>query len=258
MNQVKLFLTAAGLLLGACTTLQPNIQRGNASGHSSDNRWDYFDGTPVHYTSSVRTLQKGDATLLNEKTDRFSGTLSVQTERRKAYITFNGTTIDLIQFSDPSTKEQWLRLLLSDASKRARYADAFSDWFQDDRQRYLVAFDRKRQMLLSAYKEDDDRLTSIAYYPSRYLACKKVAAIAKAHNEAVVAQLVSTGLVAGLQSYTSYSTARVYDSYGNFGYATVRDWSWAGDRGADALAVLFNGGKGDQQIQSAWSALNCY
>ena len=65
-------------------------------------------------------------------------------------------------------------------------------------------------------------------------------------------------LVAGVQSYTSYSNVSYNDAYGNFGYGTVRDYSWAGDRAGDALTTVFNGGADNASLQAAWSNLNCY
>ena len=73
-----------------------------------------------------------------------------------------------------------------------------------------------------------------------------------------IAALVQTALVAGIQSYTSYSTVTYNDAYGNFGYGTVRDYSWAGDRASDALTTVFNGSADSASLQAAWSTLNCY
>ncbi|MDB4164547.1 hypothetical protein N9632_00325 [bacterium] len=114
-------------------------------------------------------------------------------------------------------------------------------------------------MIVTTYfRETSSKTFTVGYYPSRYLGCKKIAELINASNQRQIAALVQTALVAGVQSYTSYSTINYNDSYGNFGYGTVRDYSWAGDRAADALTTVFNGGTDNATLQAAWSSLNCY
>ena len=74
----------------------------------------------------------------------------------------------------------------------------------------------------------------------------------------MIAALLKTALVAGVQSYTSYSTGTYTGSYGNFGYIQVRDYSWAGARAGDALTTLFNGSASAESINNAWNSLNCW
>jgi hypothetical protein len=124
--------------------------------------------------------------------------------------------------------------------------------------KYLVAIERRKQIVLTAHVGDNGRVDSISYRPSRYLACQKIASLAKSKDEAVTRALLATALVAGIQSYTSYSHSYVYDSYGNFGYAVTRDYGWAGDRAADALNVVFQGNTSSAQLQSAWQSMNCW
>ena len=136
-------------------------------------------------------------------------------------------------------------------------------YLSSDNNVYLGVNDFK-QIIVLGYVENGEN-HDIAYYPSRFLACKKISMMQQAANAAIMAELVSTALVAGVQSYTSYSTTssqgNISSQYGNFGYmgtSTTRDYSWAGDRASDALDTIFTGNANMQTLNAAWDSMNCY
>jgi hypothetical protein len=265
MTKAKLMIAYAFLtMMMGCMTVEQNIQPDNTSGKIADNRWDYYNAVPVHYTSTQITVYQDQLALKNEMTDAFSGTLTVNDRKKNAYILFNDKTIKLDQFTDQRTKDSWVKLFVPEGVQKDQFGHkrqdyyAWTDWYQDKSGKYALFIQRNKNILFTAFRETPDRTQTIGYLPSRYLGCKKIAELMKASNQRQVAALLQTALVAGVQSYTNYSTVSYSDSYGNFGYGTARDYSWAGDRASDALSTVFNGSADSASLQAAWSSLNCY
>ena len=256
-------IVGIGLLTG-CMTVEQNIQTGNTSGKIADNRWDYYNAQPIHYTSFQITNYQDQLAIKNELTDAFSGTLTVNDQKKNAYIVFNDKTIKLKKFTDQKTKDAWVKLFVGEDVQKDQFGQSrsdyylWTDWFQDKSGKYALFIEKEKNVVFTAFRETSSKTFTVAYHPSRYLACKKIAEIMKASNQRQIAALVQTALVAGIQSYTSYSTVNYNDAYGNFGYGTVRDYSWAGDRASDALTTVFNGSADSASLQAAWSTLNCY
>ena len=243
--------------VASCGGLKQNVQVGNVTGQISDNKWDYYNGTPQHYTSVLRDVYKDGLLVVNEQTDAFAGTFNFAESSEKASAVFNGETTILTKVDNPME----LKTLAGWNSKDiAHWSDVY---FSEDKTVYGVV-QRKKQIVLLGHLRDGTR-TDYAFYPSRYLACKKLALMKQTQDAAVMASLVKTALVAGVQSYTSYSTSssqgNINSQYGNFGYTgntTTRDYSWAGDRASDALETVFSGSTDAQSLNAAWNSMNCW
>lgn len=251
-------------LITGCLSQEQNIQSGNVSGKIADNKWDYYKGLPIHYTSSQIIKFQDKVLIKNELTDAFSGTLTVNDKKKNVYVTFNGKTFVLNKFSDQATKDLWVDNYFEKGAKkdvegtsRSQYY-SWTDWYQDETGKFGLFIQRDKNIFLTTLLEGSNKSQSVLYYPSRYLACKKITEIMLASNQKMVASLLKTALVAGVQSYTSYSTYNYSDAYGNFGYATARDYSWAGDRAGDALTSVFDGNSDRASLDAAWSELNCW
>lgn len=234
-----------------------NIQVGNQTGKIIDNKWDYYNGAPVHYTSTQRDVYKDDILAVNETTDAFSGTFNFQKSANKASLFFNGETFILDLVEDKN-------VLLEYAGWKPEWVAGWENvYFSKDKTLY-AAVNRTKQVILVAINGDGER-TDLIFYPSRFLACKKLALMKQEKDAAILASLVKTALVAGVQSYTSYSSSNTYGNissqYGNLGYSgytTTRDYSWAGDRASDALNTVFSGNVDQQSIVAAWNSMNCW
>jgi hypothetical protein len=242
-------------LLASCAGLPQNIQSGNQTGKVEDNRWDYFNGQATHYTSTIRSLYKDSLRVRNESTDSFSAAINIQKGRDVGVIDFNGKLIKLTR-TDDKKYDDLIERFRDRSIPKERYK-AWSDYYSSEDGRLIVAVEYAKQIVLTSF-EEGDTIQQISYYPSRYLACKKIAAVKAQNDKRIAAELLRTALVAGIQSYTSYSRTTVYDSYGNFGYGVTRDYSWAGDRAGDALSTLFAGQYSESGVQTAWQSLNCW
>lgn len=265
MTKAKLMIAYAFLtMMMGCMTLEQNIQPGNTSGKVADNSWDYYNSVPVHYTSTQSTIYQDQMDLKTELTDAFSGTLTVNDQKKVAYIVFNDKIIKLNKFTDQKTKDSWIKLMAPIEAKKDYNGNdiqlyyAWKDWYQDKSGKYALFLQRETNVVLTLFRETSSKTFAVGYLPSRYLACKKIVELINASNQRQIAALLQTALVAGVQSYTSYSTVSYSDGYGNFGYGTARDYSWAGDRASDALSTVFNGSADSASLQAAWSSLNCY
>jgi hypothetical protein len=229
------------------TVQKQNIQIGNLTGQVKDNKWDYFNGSPIHYTSSQRSVYKQNIMTLNENTDLFSAHFNLDQSNSNGAVVFNNETYILNSIS----KSDFLNITNWDKTWLQHY-DAF---YAAKDKMVSVAVNRYKQIIVLSIKSNNER-TDIAYYPSRFLACKKIS---------LMQQLVKTALVAGVQSYTSYSTYRgqgtIQGRYNNFGYTetgVTRYYSWAGDRASDALRTVFSGNASMANLNNAWQNLNCW
>lgn len=242
----------------ACAPLKQNVQIGNSTGKIEDNRWDYYDGRPVPYTSNQRSVTKNDLVTANEMTDMFQVTINAEKGKEKAVMVMNGQTIFLTRFNQSTRKDYLFNNSKRHWGNRGVLDNpTFSDWYISDDEKYYLIISQEKQMALTMYL-DGDEAQSINYYPSRFLACKKIALVKNEKNSAVVRDLLKTAMVAGIQSYTSYSRGTYTGNYGNFGFITVRDYSWAGARASDALSTLFSGQYSEEKINVAWDSLNCW
>jgi hypothetical protein len=252
----ELALVSILFLATSCGVNQTiHIQQENTSGDAKNNRWDYFTAKPVHYTSATRTVVSNNMMVINEQTDAFSANVNIDKMSKKAVMEFSGKIINLTKASVPQITN-WFESFMY-KTEHTSYKDlGWSDYFISSDGEIMAAVHYEKQLfLLLTLKETS---TQLLFYPSRYLACKKISALQVAQSEAMARSLLQTALVAGVQSYTSYSYADVYDSYGNFGYATIRDYSWAGDRASDAISTVFDGDASSSALSEAWDSLSCY
>lgn len=247
-----LFLTS---ILVACGGLKQNVQKGNQTGKIEDNKWDYYSGVPVHYTSFTRSLYKDAMNVKNEKTDSFSATFNINKYSDTGVVEFNEKIITIKKTNDVKYSILVDKIRNKSIDKKAYMQ--WSEYFSSEDGRLIVAIEYKKQIALLSF-DDGETIQQIAYYPSRYLACKKIAEVKNQSDKMVALNFLKTALVAGVQSYTSYSRTTIYDNYGNFGYGVTRDYSWAGDRAGDALTTLFNGQYSEDKIRTAWMSLNCW
>ena len=249
-------LISSIFILSSCMVQKQNIQLGNLTGQVKDNKWDYFNGSPIHYTSTQRSVYKQDIMTISEYTDSFSAHFNLDNSNSKGAVVFNNDTYIVNTIS----KEEFLNVSNWE-QKYLQYYDAF--YSTEDKQ-VSIAVNRYKQIIVLAIQSNDGR-TDIGYYPSRFLACKKISLMQQTKNQAIMQQLVKTALVAGVQSYTSYSTYRgqgtIQGKYNNFGYTesgVTRDYSWAGDRASDALGTIFSGNASMANLNNAWQNLNCW
>jgi hypothetical protein len=245
------------LLITGCVSLPQNQQIGNNSGQIKDNRWDYFAGTPVRYTSTSRTVSKEKILVTSEVTDSFSATLNAPRNGEKASLLMNGVSVVLNRLEDDGAIDAAVSAM-GECQANKNICKQWSQWYASEDKKYLLAIEFEKQILLTSYIGKDGSVQNIAYYPSRYLACKKIAQIKAAKDTEMAMRLIKTALVAGVQSYTSYATTSYTSNYGNFGYAVTRDYSWAGARAGDALTTLFSGNAAETNIVNAWNSLNCW
>ena len=247
------------VLIGGCTSQIPHIQQGNTTGQVQDNRWDYFTNSPTHYTSYQRTMYARDMQVINENTDAFSAIFNLDRSKSNGTVIFNRAVVPL-SVASKNTATRFFNEYIKGKPGIPANATLYSVWdeyYQSRDGKLLVAVNYEKQIIVTSFTEGNS-VSHIAYLPSRYLACKKITSLQVAHNQAIFAELLVTALVAGVQSYTSYATVSVYDSYGNFGYATVKDYAWAGDRASDALTSIFSGSASQANLTTAWDLLNCY
>jgi len=251
-----LILISSIFILSACMVQKQNIQLGNLTGQIKDNKWDYYNDSPVHYTSQQRSIFKQGVMTINETTDAFSAHFNLNGSGPKGAVVFNNETFML----NPISKERFSEISQWDA-KSISYGEAF---YTTDDNNLSVGVNRTKQIIVLTHKTNDER-TDISFYPSRYVACKKIAQMQQTQNQAIMQQLVKTALVAGVQSYTSYSTysgrGTIQGKYNNFGYTesgVTRDYSWAGDRASDALSTIFSGNASMANLNNAWQNLNCW
>lgn len=244
------------VFLSGCMQQTQHVQVGNPTGKVDDNKWDYYNGTPIHYTSFQRTVIKEGITTINEATDAFSGIFNLSKINEKGSVVFGDRTV-ILSLSDENDFA-----LVSGWEKE--WIEGYDRLYLSSDQKVYVGVNDFKQIIVLGYLEDSEN-NDIAYLPSRYLACKKISMMQQAANAAIMAELVSTALVAGVQSYTSYSTTssqgNISSQYGNFGYmgtSTTRDYSWAGDRASDALDTVFSGNANMQTLNAAWDSMNCY
>ena len=249
-------MLCVGIGLAGCANLQQNIQHGNPTKQVTDNRWDYYNGTPVHYTSFNRGLYKNALIVRQEPTDMFSTSLNLDKNSGVAVAEFNGKILSLNQLNDMLKIDRLIEKTFGVNADKKLYKH-WDRWYESDDGKFLVAVNYSKQIVATSF-DNGDTIQQIAYYPSRYLACKKIASIKKEVDSRVIKELLRTALVAGVQSYTSYTTTNLYSNYGNFGYAVTRDYSWAGARAGDALDTLFSGQYSDEKVSQAWNSLNCW
>lgn len=245
------------VILSSCMQQTLHVQQGNPTGLVKDNKWDYYNGIPIHYTSYQRDITKDGILVVNEVTDAFSGTFNLDKSKQKGSLLFNGQTIIVTAASADQIRQ-----------KRSNWSDtmvnSYDKLYTAEEGDVYVAVHHNNQAVIVGYVENGNDV-DIGYLPSRYLACKKISMMQQAANAAIMAELVKTALVAGVQSYTSYSTSNnsgtIYGSNGNFGYvgtSTTRDYSWAGDRASDALDTVFSGNANMQTLNAAWDSMQCY
>ena len=244
------------LLVTSCGVNQTiHIQQENTSGDANNNRWDYYTAKPVHYTSTQRSVVSNNMMVINEQTDAFSANVNIDKMSEKAVMEFSGKIINLTKASVPQIKN-WFESFMY-KTEYTSYKDlGWSEYFISSDGKIMAAVHYEKQLFLLVTLEE--KSTQLLFLPSRYLACKKISDLQVAQSEAMARSLLKTALVAGVQSYTSYSYADVYDSYGNFGYATIRDYSWAGDRASDAISSVFDGDASSSALSEAWDSLSCY
>lgn len=244
-------------MLSACMVQKQNIQLGNTTGKIVDNKWDYYNNTPIHYTSSGRSIYKNGLNVLNENTDAFTATFNLDKSSAIGSVVFNNNTYIL-----KSTSANYFKQVSGWAQKDVNVWDRY--YLTQDEKIFIAVQHRQQFIALSSYQENGDRL-SIGYYPSRFLACRKIATLQNTQNIAMFNSLLKTALVAGVQSYTNYSTyngqGTIAGKYNNYGYTqtgTYRDYSWAGDRASDALSTIFSGNASMANLNNAWQNLNCW
>jgi hypothetical protein len=256
MNIRRLVLVTILFLVTSCGVTQTiHVQQENTSGNAENNRWDYFTAKPVHYTSFQRTIVSNKMTVVNENTDAFSANVNINKMSEKAVIEFSGKIIHLTKASVPQIKN-WFESYMPETQYKSYKDLGWDGYFISSDGSMLIAAQYEKQLFLLTTLEENS--TQLVFLPSRYLACKKISNLQVAQSEAMAKALVKTALVAGVQSYTSYSYADVYDSYGNFGYATIRDYSWAGDRASDAISTVFDGDTSSSALSEAWDSLSCF
>ncbi|WP_443646885.1 hypothetical protein [Candidatus Ponderosibacter sp. Uisw_141_02] len=154
----------------------------NVTGQISDNKSDYYNGTPQHYTSVLRDIHKDGLLIVNEQTDAFAGRFNFAEPSDKASTFFNGETTILTKVE----KSMVLKTLAGWNSKDiAHWSDVY---FSEDKTVYGVV-QRKKQVVLLGHLRDGTR-TDYAFYLSRYLACKKLALMKQTQDAAVMASLV--------------------------------------------------------------------
>lgn len=258
-----ILIFALVLTISGCTQLKPNIQHGNSIGTVEGNKWDYYDGTPIPYTSNQRTTTKGDLFTANEMTDMFQAKVNAAKGSDKAILVMNDKTIVLSKFNKKEMFDDFFEKTKIHFNNNRNLINgvtpgvAPSNWYISEDKKYYLAVIESKQMILTFYL-DSDNVQSINYYPSRFLACKKIAMVKQAKDSALATALLRTALTAGIQSYTNYATGTYTGAYGNFGYLTVRDYSWAGERAGEALGTLFAGQYNEENITKSWNALNCW
>lgn len=248
-------LMCISLFISGCLT--QNIQHGNPTGKVSDNRWDYYNGTPTHYTSFIRSGYVGGVETIRENTDAFSGTYNLPLSSDRGSVIYNGVVASVVRTDASSLWE------LDDEWQNA--TQYYNRFYKTEDGKVMVAVNDIKQIVVTSFVVGKNERNDIAYYPSRFLACKKIAQLQQAASAQMMSDLLKTALVAGVQSYTSYQTyqgsGNVYGQYGNFGYTqtgTYRDYSWAGARASDALDTLFAGSGDSTEIRTAWQSLNCW
>ena len=140
-----------------------------------------------------------------------------------------------------------------------------SDWDRvyqrDDGTGYYLLVSTEKQIMNWQLHTLDGFMKEHTLYPTRYLTCQSLAQLRQDQEAAIASQLIRTILIGVIQSYTSYSRTSFYGSYGGFnytGFGYTTDYSWAGDRAADALGAIFGGNSSLEKIDEAWKELKCF
>lgn len=254
---MKFSITLLGMLfLTGCGQLTPHIQEANPTGKENYNHFDYFNNKPINYTSFLRSEYSQGLMTLEEKTDAFSGYFNLDRESPKGSVVFNSTTVIL----NPVSSKTYLEMTES-ARKDVVHYDRF---YASNDGTVFIAVKHFEENIKLTHMTTDGR-TDISFLPSRRLACKKISLLKQASDSAMYRSLLQTALVAGVQSYTSYSTTNssgiISGTYQNFGYtgtSTTRDYSWAGERASEALTAIFSSDAKGSELQAAWNSLKCF
>jgi hypothetical protein len=192
-------------------------------------------------------------------TDMFQVKVNASRVSDKAILVMNDKTIVLDRFNNKEMFDDLFEKTKVHFNNNRNLIDGVtpSQWYISKDRKYYLAVIESKQMILTFFI-DGDNVQSINYYPSRFLACRKIAMVKQAKDSQMAAALLRTALTAGIQSYTNYAIGTYTGAYGNFGYVTVRDYSWAGERAGEALGTLFAGQYNEANILQSWNALNCW
>ena len=127
------------------TAQKQNIQIGNLTGQVKDNKWDYFNGSPIHYTSSQRSVYKQNIMTLNENTDLFSAHFNLDQSNSNGAVVFNNETYILNSIS----KSDFLNITNWDKTWLQHY-DAF---YAAKDKMVSVAVNRYKQIIVLTEKK---------------------------------------------------------------------------------------------------------
>ena len=164
-KEIRTFLGVLSfLVVTGCANQQQHIQRGNSTGIIADNRWDYYDATPIHYTSYQRSAYKENILVMNERTDAFSSTVNLSKRDTKGAITFRDKVIILKLIDDDSKIDKIIDSFAIPRIDRGVYK-TWSRWYESQDGKLHVAIHTEKQIVLTVYEDIDGQINTIAYLP---------------------------------------------------------------------------------------------
>jgi hypothetical protein len=252
MYLIKFFAVVALILsISGCGGLIQNIQYRNPTTEIKNNKWDYFDGSTVDYTSFSFSEYENKSLLKNEDSFKYYATLNIDKNKGLALIQYQGDIVKLKKVGSQERVNILLERIAGDVTDQTAYK-AWNDWFESNDSKFLVAAEYQKQIILIS-QESGKSIKNIAFYPSRYLACKELATRQVQQDKKMVFNLFKNPFAS-----TNESNSDVLSTTSAARFDGPRDMSWAGDRGNDRLSKVLSVKNTDQKYDQAWNGLNCW
>lgn len=252
MKFIKFFAVVIFFLsFSGCGGLSQNVQYRNTTAELKNNKWDYYDGSSIDYISFSFSEYANKMLLKNEDSFKYYATFNIDKSKGLALIQFQGDILKLKKVSSQDRVDALLDRIAGNAADKTAYK-AWNDWFESENGKFLVAAEYQKQIILISH-DSGKSIKNIAFYPSRYLACKELATRRVQQDKKMVFNLFKNPFASTDESNTdvlSTASAPRFDG--------PRDLSWAGDRGNDRISKVLSVKNTDQKYDQAWSGLNCW
>ncbi len=253
MKLIKFFAVFCLVLnFSGCGGLSQYVQYRNPTVDIKNNKWDYYDGSSVDYTSfSLSEYGTNKALLKNEETVQYNATVNIDKSRGLALIHYEGAILKLKKVNSQDRIDFLLERVAGDAPDKTAYK-AWNDWFESENGKYVVAAEYEKQIVLISYYSEK-AVKNIAFYPSRYLACKQLATRQVELDKKMVFNLFKNPFASSVEN-----DANVLSKASDLRFDGPRDYSWAGDKGNDRISKVLSVKNTEQKYDQAWNGLNCW
>ncbi len=252
MNLIKFFgVVILFVSFSGCGGLNQNVQYRNPTTELKNNKWDYYDGSSIDYIS-FSFSEYGNGTLLkNEDSVKYNATVNIDRSKGLALIQYQGDILKLKKVTSQNRVDLLLDRVAGDAADKTAYK-AWNDWFESESGKFLVAAEYQKQIILISH-DSGKSLKNIAFYPSRYVACKELATRQAQLDKKMVFNLFKNPFAS-----INESGADVVSPTNVPRFDGPRDFTWAGDKANDRLSKVLSVKNTEQKYDQAWNGLNCW